>query len=76
MMHLAPRMGRLTAHDLVYKCSMKAYETETFLGDVLKGEEKVMEVFTAEEIDNMMDPVNYIGYAPEYVDRILAKYNA
>ncbi len=76
MMHLAPRMGRLTAHELLYKCSMKAYETETYLGDILKGEEKVMEVFTEEEIDKMMDPVSYVGYAPEYVDRILAKYNA
>ncbi|MDO4177996.1 MAG: adenylosuccinate lyase [Phascolarctobacterium sp.] len=76
MMHLAPRLGRLTAHDIVYKTSMKAYESETFLGDVLKAEPQVMEVFTEEEIDKMMDPHSYIGYAPEFVDRVLEKYQA
>ena len=74
MMHLAPRLGRLTAHDVVYEASMKAYETETFLGDVLKKDDRVMKVFTEAEVDTMMEPHNYVGYAPEFVDRVLAKY--
>ena len=76
MMHLAPRMGRLTAHEVVYEDSMKAYEEETYLGAVLKQDARVTEVFSEEEIDRMMDPHSYIGYAPEFVDRVLQKYGA
>ena len=76
MMHLAPCMGRLTAHEVVYEDSMKAYEEETYLGAVLKSDPRVTEVFSEAEIDHMMDPHTYIGYAPEFVDRVLAKYGA
>lgn len=76
MMHLAPRMGRLTAHEVVYEDSMKAYEEETYLGAVLKQDPRVTEVFSEDEIDRMMDPHSYIGYAPEFVDRVLEKYGA
>ena len=55
---------------------MKAYEEETYLGAVLKQDARVTEVFSEEEIDRMMDPHSYIGYAPEFVDRVLQKYGA
>lgn len=76
MMHLAPKLGRMTAHDIVYRTCMKAYEEEEFMDVALKAEPKVREAFTDEEIAAMIDPHNYIGYAPQFADRVLEKYNA
>lgn len=74
MMHLAPKLGRMTAHDIVYKACMKAYEEEQMMDIALKAEPKVRAAFTDEEITAMLDPHNYIGYAPQFADRVLAKY--
>ena len=76
MMHLAPKLGRLTAHTIVYKTCMKAYEEEEQMDVALKAEPEVRKAFTDEEITAMLDPHNYIGYAPQFVDRVLAKYKA
>lgn len=76
MMHLAPKLGRLTAHDIVYRTCMKAYEKEEQMDVALKAEPKVREAFTDEEIAAMLNPRNYIGYAPQFADRVLAKYKA
>ena len=35
MMHLAPRLGRMTAHSIVYRTCMKAYEEEAQMKDAL-----------------------------------------
>ncbi len=75
MMHLAPRLGRMTAHDIVYKGAMEAYEKEIPFKDVLIKTPAVMEAFTEEEIDHMLDPHTYIGLAPQFVDRVLEKYS-
>jgi adenylosuccinate lyase len=76
MMHLAPKLGRMTAHDIVYKTCMKAYEEEDTMENALKAEPEVREAFTDEEIASMLNPKNYIGYAPQFADRVLEKYNA
>ncbi|MEN6411418.1 MAG: adenylosuccinate lyase [Veillonellales bacterium] len=76
MMHLAPKLGRMTAHNIVYRTCMKAYEAEQQMEVALKAEPKVREAFTDEEITSMLNPRNYIGYAPQFADRVLAKYNA
>lgn len=76
MMHLAPKLGRMTAHDIVYRTCMKAYEEEEQMETALKGEPKVREAFTDKEIADMLNPRNYIGYAPQFADRVLAKYKS
>lgn len=74
MMHLAPRIGRMTAHNIVYKTCMQAYESEITLKDALKAVPEVTAAFTEEEIDYMLDPHNYVGFAKEFADRVVAKY--
>lgn len=74
MMHLARKLGRLTAHDIVYKACMQAYEQEIALKDVLMQMPIVTESFSEDEVDTMLDPHSYIGLSPEFVDRVLAKY--
>lgn len=74
MMHLATKLGRLTAHHIVYEACMEAYEKETYLKDILMKTKEVTDAFTEEEIDTMLDPLSYVGLAPVYCDRILKKY--
>ena len=74
MMHLADKLGRFTAHDIVYEGCMQAYEQEVPLKDVLMQMPVVTDSFTQAEVDAMLDPHAYIGLAPQFVDRVLAKY--
>lgn len=74
MMHLATKLGRLTSHEIVYRSCMKAYENEVDLKSVLMQTPEVVAAFTEDEIDHMLNPHTYIGLAPEFVDRVLAKY--
>ena len=74
MMYLAPRFGRMTAHSIVYRTCMKAYEEEAPMKDALMAEPEVMEAFTEDEIDYMLNPHNYIGLATQFADRVLEKY--
>ncbi|MBQ8829364.1 MAG: adenylosuccinate lyase [Burkholderiaceae bacterium] len=74
MMHLAKKLGRMTAHEIVYKGCMQAYEQEISLKDVLMQISVVTENFSEDEVDHMLDPHTYIGLAPEFTDRVLAKY--
>ena len=74
MMHLAKKLGSMTAHEIVYKGCMQAYEQEISLKDVLMQISVVTENFSEDEVDHMLDPHTYIGLAPEFTDRVLAKY--
>lgn len=75
MMHLAVKLGRLTAHEIVYKACMEAYEKEIPLKDVLMRTPAVDEAFTEEEIDHMLDPLSYVGLAPVFADRVVEKWS-
>ena len=74
MMHLAPRLGRMTAHSIVYRTCMKAYEEEAQMKDALLAEPEFTEAFTEDEIDYMLDPHNYLGLAVQFADLVLQKY--
>lgn len=71
MMGLAPKLGRQTAHDLVYACCRKALQEDTMLADVLAREPKVTAVLSREEIDRLCDPAHYLGLSGVMVDRVL-----
>ncbi|WP_214399647.1 adenylosuccinate lyase [Methanocaldococcus lauensis] len=72
MIELAKRgMGRQTAHEVVRRCAMKAYEEDRHLKEVLLEDEDVMKYLTKEEIEKLMDPKTYIGLAPEIVDNVI-----
>ena len=76
MMHLAGKLGRYTAHDIVYEGCMKAYEQEVPLKDVLMRMPEVTESFSEEEVDRMLDAHSYLGRAADFVDRVVDKWSA
>jgi 3-carboxy-cis,cis-muconate cycloisomerase len=72
MMGLAPYVGRNEAHDLVYDACRKAIEDDRPLFDVLLETPEVIAALGAEQLRALTDPANYLGAAPEMVDRLLA----
>lgn len=71
MMGLAPFLGRNEAHDLVYDACRRAIETERTLFDVLSQMPQVLSKLSREQLAALCEPKNYLGAAPEMVDRVL-----
>jgi len=73
MMGLAPAIGRQQAHDVVYDACRSASEGGGTLADALWEIPVITSHFDRAEIDRLTDPVNYLGLAPEMVDRALER---
>lgn len=72
MMQLADRLGRLTAHHLVYELCMQAYEQERPLAELLKANSQITSVLSDDDIDRLMDPTQYLGQTQAFIDQVLA----
>lgn len=73
MMALARKgMGRQAAHEVLRKASVRAFNEGRGLKDVLAEMKEVTSLLTAEELEEILKPENYIGKAPELVERAVA----
>jgi 3-carboxy-cis,cis-muconate cycloisomerase len=72
MMGLAPQMGRQQAHDVVYDACRRANEKGMTLADALSADPQVASRIDRATIERLTSPENYLGLAPEMVDRVLA----
>lgn len=72
MMGLAPALGRQAAHDLVYEACRIATDERRALLDVLLDMPEVTAKLGRDELAQLCEPGNYVGEAPEMVDRLLA----
>ena len=66
-------MNRQEAHELMRNCSMEAYRDKKKLLDVLVGKKEVTRYIGKEELGKLFNPKNYIGEAPEIVERAIGK---
>jgi 3-carboxy-cis,cis-muconate cycloisomerase len=73
MMGLAPAIGRQQAHDVVYDACRTASDTGCTLADALWQLPAITGHFDRADIDRLTDPANYLGLAPEMVDRALER---
>ena len=71
MMGLAPHLGRQQAHDIVYAACRTVNEKGGTLAEALMQEPAVTKHLDASAIGLLTDPTNYLGQAPEMVDRVL-----
>ena len=71
MMGMAPFIGRQQAHDIVYDACRSANENGSSLADALAAMPEVMKHFDRATIDRLTDPENYLGLAPQMVDRAI-----
>ena len=72
MMGLAPALGRQAAHDLVYEACRIATDERRALLDVLLDMPEVTAKLDREGLARLCEPGNYVGEAPQMVDRLLA----
>jgi 3-carboxy-cis,cis-muconate cycloisomerase len=71
MMGLAPAVGRQQAHDIVYDACRTTNDKGGTLADALAALPEVTKHFDRAAIDRLTDPANYLGLAPQMVDRAL-----
>jgi 3-carboxy-cis,cis-muconate cycloisomerase len=71
MMNMAPFTGRQQAHDIVYDACRTVNEKGGTLAEALSALPEVTEHFDRIAIDRMTDPANYLGLAPQMVDRAI-----
>ena len=72
MMGLAPQIGRQEAHDVVYDACRHANEKSVTLAEALSADPRVASRIDRVTIDRLTSPNNYLGLAPDMVDRVLA----
>ena len=71
MMQMAPHIGRQQAHDIVYGACRVVNEQGGTLAEALDAMPEVTQHFDTAAIARMTDPANYVGLAPQMVDRVI-----
>jgi 3-carboxy-cis,cis-muconate cycloisomerase len=71
MMGLAPQIGRQQAHDVVYDACRAVNEKGGSLSEALAADPEVSGRIDRATIDRLTSPANYLGMAPQMVDRVL-----
>jgi 3-carboxy-cis,cis-muconate cycloisomerase len=72
MMGLAPFIGRQDAHDVVYAACRIVNQQGGTLASVLSSMPEVTSRLDQALIEQLTNPTNYLGMAPQMVDRVLA----
>ncbi|PWC11791.1 adenylosuccinate lyase [Brenneria roseae subsp. americana] len=71
MFEIGKRLGKQTAHHLVYECSMQAFEQNQSFKSVLLEHPVLSEQLTSAELEEWLNPANYLGSAPQKVDEVI-----
>jgi adenylosuccinate lyase len=66
-------MGRGDAHELVRTCSLKAVSDDKQLLSVLLENPKVVKLLKKKELEEVMNPRNYLGVSDKIVDHVVKK---
>ena len=71
MFDLSDKVGKQSAHELVYEASMHGIENGVTFEQSLMANEKIRSAMSADELKAALDPTTYIGHAEAIVDRVL-----
>ncbi|HZQ06103.1 MAG TPA: adenylosuccinate lyase [Anaerolineae bacterium] len=71
MLRLAKKVGRQTAHEVVYACSMRAFEQGRPFRTTLAEHPVVTAHLSAPEIEQLLNPRHYTGLAGQFVDQVV-----
>ena len=75
-MVLSEKLGRQAAHERLESAARRAQAENRHLRDVLSAEKDFSGVLTPPELDRLFDPLNYLGSAAAFIDRVLAAHRA
>ena len=70
MLALGERIGKQTAHEVVYEVAMHSQEAGVPFRDALIGDARVAAHLDRAAIERLLDPATYVGLAAELVDRV------
>ena len=76
MFALADKIGKQTAHEVVYEASMHGYDKGITFEHALMENPRVAQALGTEELRSLLDPTTYVGLAPAIVERVLAETRA
>ena len=71
MLALGEKIGKQTAHGIVYQISMDTFEQNADFCEMLLKNEVVAANMTEEEIRKILDPEGYVGLSGEIVDQVV-----
>ncbi|MDQ1664598.1 MAG: 3-carboxy-cis,cis-muconate cycloisomerase [Actinomycetota bacterium] len=71
MMHLASRLGKDEAHEVVYQASMQAWDTKRTLRECLLDVPAVAAATDAATLDALLTPESYLGSCQVLVDDVV-----
>ena len=72
MFALGDKIGKQSAHELVYEVAMRGIEQGITFEAALMADAQVKGALSVTELRALLDPTTYVGLAPEIVDRVLA----
>ncbi|MCB5238611.1 adenylosuccinate lyase [Niallia circulans] len=72
MFALSEKIGKQTAHHLIYEIAMESAEQKIPFKKLLAQNDKVAAVLTEEQINQLLDPSQYIGLASKKVEEVIA----
>jgi len=73
MLALAEKVGKQSAHTLVYETAMKAYESSRPLKHALLDNAEIRKHLSAEKIESLFDYREHVGLCREMVDRVVKR---
>ncbi len=74
MLGLGKYVGRQKAHDIIYDASMKAYEEDRPLEELLLENDYLLTFMDKSTIQAYTDPTTYSGLSEQFVERVLEKW--
>jgi adenylosuccinate lyase len=74
MLALAKKgLGRQKAHELTRELAIKSHNQQRAFKDVLEENSTIKKLLTVAEIEQVMDPQNYLGTAPKQIENVIQK---
>ena len=76
MFALADKVGKQSAHELVYEVAMRGISEGVTFEQALMADPRVKQAIGMDELKALLDPTTYVGHAPAIVERVLAETRA
>ncbi|EAZ59620.1 hypothetical protein PA2G_02911 [Pseudomonas aeruginosa 2192] len=73
MLALAGQFGKQTAHELLHEITQASQRQGVPFREALLGQPRLRGCFSAEALEELLDPVGYVGLAAEMVDLVAGK---
>ncbi len=71
MFKVGEKLGKQTAHHVVYEAAMKAFEEKRLFADVLMEQKAIADEFDRTEVESWLVPETYTGLAEQKVDEVI-----